>query len=156
MTGHLVFSTVHTNDSASAVARLHEMGVPSFLISSTIECILAQRLVRKICSECKEPLQATQEMIDYLGAYGVDTKNLTLMHGKGCTTCNSTGYKGRCGLHELLVMDEEIRRFTLKELAGGPISELARKRGMRPMVQDGLIKVTMGITTIEEVLTAAQ
>ncbi|MFH1282580.1 MAG: ATPase, T2SS/T4P/T4SS family [bacterium] len=156
MTGHLVFSTVHTNDASSAVARLHEMGVPSFLISSTLECILAQRLVRKICQNCIEPVQPTKEVLDYLKAYKIDTSNIKLMHGAGCSECSNMGYKGRCGVHELLVMTDDVRSFTLKELASGPIHDFAVSRGMRTMLQDGLTKVTMGVTTIEEILTVAQ
>lgn len=156
MTGHLVFSTVHTNDAAGAVARLHEMGVPTFLISSTIECVLAQRLIRRICAECGEDIEQTQEIIDYLGAYGIDTNNMKLRRGKGCTTCNQTGYKGRLGIHELLTLDDELRAFFLKEIASGPITELAKTRGMRTMLIDGLTKVSLGHTTIEEVLSATQ
>lgn len=156
MTGHLVFSTIHTNDAASAVARLNEMGVPNFLISSTIECVLAQRLIRKICSECAEPVDATKETIEYLKKNDVDTSNLQLQQGKGCDVCTDSGYKGRSGIHELLVMNEQLRALVLKEVASKPINDLAVTMGMRPMLVDGLIKVTMGFTTLEEIVRVTQ
>ncbi|MCB4792825.1 MAG: Flp pilus assembly complex ATPase component TadA [Elusimicrobia bacterium] len=156
MTGHLVFSTIHTNDAPSAVARIHEMGVPTFLISSSVECVLAQRLVRRVCGECKQKIQMTEEYLKVFQQYKIDTSNATLYKGRGCDVCRGTGYKGRAGIHELLVMDDEIRRLLLSEIAAGPIRELARKNGMRTLLEDGLVKVTMGVTTMEEVLGSAQ
>ncbi|HBU69504.1 MAG TPA: type II secretion system protein GspE [Elusimicrobia bacterium] len=156
MTGHLVFSTIHTNDAPSAVARLHEMGIPSFLISSSIECILAQRLVRRICPECKEKVELEKEYIDYLHKNNIDTSKAVFYRGRGCDVCNHGGYKGRAGIHELLVMDDQIRALLLKEIAAGPVRELARKNGMRTLLEDGLVKVTMGLTTVEEILAVAQ
>lgn len=151
MTGHLVFSTIHTNDAPSAVARLHEMGVPNFLVASTIEAVLAQRLVRRICKDCKEPLPMTPELKKIFDENQIDTSKAALFKGKGCGSCGLMGYKGRAGVHELLVMNSEIRRLCLTEAASGPIRELAVKAGMRGLFQDGLIKVTMGLTTVEEV-----
>lgn len=156
MTGHFVYSTIHTNDAPSAVARLHEMGVPSFLIGGTIEAVLAQRLVRRVCKECARPVTATDEMKAFLDKYQVDYSKAKFMKGKGCDTCNKSGYKGRAGIHELLIMDEDIRHLMLTEVAAQPIRELACKNGMRLMMIDGLIKVTNGITTIEEILAATQ
>src|SRR3989339_900680 len=156
MTGHLVFSTIHTNDAPSAVARLHEMGIPSFLISSSIECILAQRLIRRICPECKEKVELEKEYIDYLHKNNIDTSKAVFYRGRGCDVCNHGGYKGRAGIHELLVMDDQIRALLLKEIAAGPVRELARKNGMRTLLEDGLVKVTMGLTTVEEILAVAQ
>jgi type IV pilus assembly protein PilB len=156
MTGHLVFSTIHTNDASSAVARLHEMGVPSFLVSSTVECVLAQRLIRKVCKECAEPVKPTKEIIDYLAAHGIDTAKLNLKLGKGCSVCGETGYKGRSGIHELLVMNDQLRSLIVKEVAAKPINDLAVQMGMRPMLIDGLQKAANGDTTIEEVLRATQ
>ncbi|MBD3270980.1 MAG: type II/IV secretion system protein, partial [Elusimicrobia bacterium] len=156
MTGHLVFSTVHTNDASSAVARLHEMGVPNFLISSTVECVLAQRLIRKNCPECSQQVEPSKEMIQYLNENGIDTSNVNLMQGQGCSNCGDSGYKGRAGIHELLVMDEELRALTVGEIAAKPINDLAVKRGMRPMVQDGLVKVAQGVTTLEEIMRVTQ
>jgi type IV pilus assembly protein PilB len=152
MTGHLVFSTVHTNDAPSTIARLHEMGVPSFMISSSVEAVLAQKLMRRICGECKEPIQPTVKHDALFKMFNIDTSKMTLFQGKGCDPCHQTGYKGRLGVHELLVMSDELRTLLLKEFAAGPIRELCVKQGMRLMAADALIKVTMGITTIEEVL----
>ncbi len=156
MTGHLVFSTIHTNDAPSAVARLHEMGVPSFLISSSLECVLAQRLIRRVCPECKEKIALTDDYQRFFNQYKIDTSKAVLYHGKGCDACNRLGYKGRAGIHELLVMNDEIRSLLLKEIAAGPIREAARANGMRTLLEDGLAKVTMGVSTIEEVLATAQ
>jgi type IV pilus assembly protein PilB len=155
MTGHLVFSTIHTNDAPSAVARLHEMGVPDFLVASAIEAVLAQRLVRRICKDCKEPIKATPEMIKVFGDNEIDISKATFFKGKGCGTCNLVGYKGRLPLHELLVINGEIRTLVLTEIAAGPIRDLAVKNGMRPLFIDGLIKVTQGLTTLEEVLSVS-
>ncbi len=156
MTGHFVFSTIHTNDAPSAVARLHEMGVPSFLIGGTLEAVLAQRLVRRVCSACARPIQATDEMKVVFDKYQIDISKAKFMQGKGCDTCNKTGYKGRAGIHELLVMDNDIRRILLSEVSAQPIREQAVKSGMRLMLLDGLIKVTNGVTTVEEVFAATQ
>lgn len=156
MTGHLVFSTIHTNDAPSAVARLHEMGIPSFLIASSLECVLAQRLVRRVCKECKEPIEMTDEYRDYFKQYKIDTSKATLFRGRGCDVCGQGGYKGRAGIHELLVMNDELRALLLKESASGPIRELARKHGMRTLLEDGLAKVTLGTSTLEEILATAQ
>jgi type IV pilus assembly protein PilB len=155
MTGHLVFSTIHTNDAPSAVARLHEMGVPSFLVASTIEACLAQRLVRRVCKDCKEPTKATPEMIKVFEENKIDFSKATFFKGKGCATCNLVGYKGRVGIHELLVMDASLKKLVLSEVAAGPVRELALKNGMRTLFQDGLMKVCQGLTTVEEVVAVA-
>lgn len=156
MTGHLVFSTIHTNDAPSAVARLHEMGVPSFLISGTVEGVLAQRLVRRVCSTCARQIQPDDAMKEIFEKYNIDISKAKFMQGKGCDTCNKSGFKGRAGIHELLLMDEDIRRLLLSEISSGPIRDVAVKNGMRLMMVDGLIKVAQGVTTIEEVLAATQ
>ncbi len=156
MTGHFVYSTIHTNDAPSAVARLHEMGVPSFLIGGTIEGVLAQRLVRRVCKECARPTTLTDEMKVVFEKYQVDISKAKFMKGKGCDACNKSGYKGRAGIHELLVMDDDIRRLLLSEVSAQPIRDLAVKNGMRLMMLDGLIKVTQGVTTVEEILAATQ
>jgi type II secretory ATPase GspE/PulE/Tfp pilus assembly ATPase PilB-like protein len=156
MTGHLVFSTIHTNDAPSAIARLHEMGVPTFLISSSIECILAQRLVRRVCNDCKQIIPVTEEYQKFFAQYNIDATGATLYHGQGCDTCGQTGYKGRAGIHELLTMNDEMRTLLLKEIASGPIRELARSQGMRTLLEDGLIKVTRGLSVIEEIMATAQ
>ncbi|HCJ65895.1 MAG TPA: type II secretion system protein GspE [Elusimicrobia bacterium] len=156
MTGHLVFSTIHTNDAPLTVARLSEMGVHTFLIASTLECVLAQRLVRKTCADCKEQIKPSAEVVKSLEGVGIDPKTATIVRGKGCGTCKGSGYKGRMGIHELLVASEEIRSLLLKETASGPIRELARKQGMRSLWEDGMIKVAKGHTTFEEVFRVCQ
>jgi type II secretory ATPase GspE/PulE/Tfp pilus assembly ATPase PilB-like protein len=156
MTGHLVFSTIHTNDAPSAVARLHEMGIPSFLIASSIECILAQRLLRRICPECKYKVNLTKEHVEFFEKYNIDLSAATVYKGRGCEMCNGTGYKGRAGIHELLVMTDEMRAILLKEIAAGPVRIQAKKDGMRTLLEDGLEKVVQGRTSLEEVLATAQ
>lgn len=155
MTGHLVFSTIHTNDAPSAVARLHEMGVPNFLVASTIEACLAQRLVRRVCKDCKEAIKPTDEMKKLFEDNKIDISKATFFKGKGCGTCNLVGYKGRVGIHELLVLNSEIKKLLLSEVAAGPVRELAVKLGMRSLFQDGLMKVAQGLTTVEEVIAVA-
>jgi type IV pilus assembly protein PilB len=156
MTGHFVFSTIHTNDAPSAVARLHEMGVPSFLIGGTLEAVLAQRLVRRVCANCARPINATDEMKIVFEKYKIDISKAKFMQGKGCEVCNKTGFKGRAGIHELLLMNDDIRRLLLTEISAQPIREMAVKNGMVLMMLDGLIKVTQGVTTMEEVFAATQ
>ena len=150
LTGHLVFSTVHTNDAAGAITRLQEMKIESFLISSALLCVLAQRLVRVICTQCKEPCSidpiALQEMeIDV-------PEPPTGYRGSGCDHCNQTGYRGRTGIYELLVIDEEIRQLILNHASSQEIRERAIQLGMITLRQDGWNKVLEGITTVEEII----
>jgi type IV pilus assembly protein PilB len=152
MTGHFVFSTIHTNDAPSAVARLHEMGVPSFLITGTVEAVLAQRLLRRNCKDCSKPIKPTDEYKQIYEKAKIDISKAKFMKGKGCATCNGTGYKGRAGIHELLIMDDDVRKLMLKEVSAQPIREVAVKNGMRLMMHDGLIKAAQGITSPEEVI----
>lgn len=156
MTGHLVLSTIHTNDAASAVARLAEMGIHTYLISSSLECVLAQRLVRSICPDCKEEVVPTEEMLGIFNQAGMDTNSLKIYRGRGCNQCNKSGYKGRSGIYELLVMDDNLRKMVLKEVASGPIRDYALKSGMRSLWQDGLQKIVQGQTTFEEVMRVSQ
>ncbi|MCS7151631.1 MAG: ATPase, T2SS/T4P/T4SS family [Endomicrobia bacterium] len=157
LTGHLVLSTLHTNDAPSAVARLYEMGVPTYLIANTLEGVLAQRLVRTLCNDCKQPDNSpSEELISVLKEYNIDYSNATFMKPVGCRKCGNTGMKGRTALHELLVMNDELRELCLKELSANRIREVALKTGMRTLLVDGLIKVTKGITTYSEVLSVCQ
>lgn len=156
MTGHLVLSTIHTNDAPSAVGRLADMGVYPFLISSTLECVLAQRLVRRICPDCKVEAPINERILELFQQNNIDLRGVKLYRGRGCKNCNNTGLRGRIGIHELLVVDDELRALMLKEIATGPIRELALKKGMRPLFVDGLIKVAQGITTVEEVIRVSQ
>ncbi|HEY3275604.1 MAG TPA: type II secretion system ATPase GspE [Syntrophorhabdaceae bacterium] len=154
LTGHLVFSTLHTNDAPSAITRLLDMGVESFLLSSTVRGILAQRLVRVICRECKEidTSGADQAELDIMGL----SKDVTLFRGRGCEACAYTGYYGRQGIFELLVIDEEIRKMILRNADSIQTRQAARERGMRTLLEDGVIKVRNGITTLSEILRVTQ
>ena len=154
LTGHLVFSTLHTNDAPSAITRLLDMGVENFLLSSTVRGILAQRLVRVICPHCKEPDTSggNEEGLDLLGL----SRDTPLFRGKGCDSCAFTGYHGRQGIFELLVVDEEIRKMILKNADSIQTRDAARGQGMKTLLEDGIEKVKRGITTLREVLRVTQ
>lgn len=154
LTGHLVFSTLHTNDAPSAITRLLDMGVENFLLSSTVRGILAQRLVRVICPDCKEIDTSTfdKEQLTMLGIRG-DT---TLYWGKRCEKCSYTGYHGRLGIFELLLVDDEIRTLILRNADSNQIREAARAHGMKTLLEDGAEKVKAGMTTLNEVLRVTQ
>ncbi len=158
LTGHLVFSTLHTNDAAGAVTRLLDMGMEPFLVASSVECLIAQRLVRLICPDCKIPLsaKAKKETLDQIKACGFDTKNIDLVEGKGCERCRFTGYKGRTGIYEIIMMTEPIRELILKRASSQQIKRQAISGGMRTLRQDGLRKVAQGLTTFTEVLRVTQ
>ncbi|HEV2776652.1 MAG TPA: GspE/PulE family protein [Solirubrobacteraceae bacterium] len=149
LTGHLVLSTLHTNDAASAVTRLVDMGVEPFLVASAIDCVVAQRLARKLCQHCKERGIISAEI---LRANGIRSQfDMEAYTPTGCPRCNHTGYKGRIGLYEVMVVSEEIRKLTLARAAGPEIADVAVRQGMRLMRDDGLEKVRHGMTSIEEV-----
>lgn len=159
MTGHLVFSTIHTNDAPSAISRLTEMHIPAFMVASTVKAILAQRLTRRVCSACKTEVDAKPEEIAVFKENGVPfPKGKKLFKGAGekCETCKGSGFKGRCGVHELLVMTEKLRELALREVAADPLKKLAVEEGMRTIVQDGLLKAQEGLTTVREVLGGAE
>jgi len=153
LTGHLVFSTLHTNDAPSAMTRLVDMGVEDFLLSSTVLGVLAQRLVRVICPSCREVVASETER-EELARIGMD--GVTLYSGRGCEHCAFTGYYGRTGIFELMVVDDDIRRLILKGSDANHLKEMARSHGMRTLVEDGLEKVRAGITTLSEVLRVTQ
>lgn len=150
LTGHLVFSTVHTNDAAGAITRLQEMGIESFLISSALLCVLAQRLVRVICIECKESCPIEPSVLQEMGI--TDPGSPTAFRGKGCVHCNETGYRGRTGIYELLVVDDDIRQLILSHTSSQEIRERAIQSGMTTLRQDGWRKVLQEITTVEEII----
>ncbi len=158
LTGHLVFSTLHTNDAASAITRLQEMDVESYLLSSCILGVMAQRLVRKICPKCKTevdiPAGLFEEILPGMGLDGMD-KPARIWRGTGCPACANTGYSGRTGIYELLRVDEDIARSILSGADSGTILSIARSKGMRTLRQDGLKKVLDGETTLEEVMRVA-
>ncbi|MEN8197355.1 MAG: ATPase, T2SS/T4P/T4SS family, partial [Pseudomonadota bacterium] len=150
LTGHLVLSTLHTNDAAGAIARLMDMGVPDYLLTSTINGVAAQRLVRKLCPHCREAAEPDAELLERLGAG--DEPPRVLYHPKGCDKCNGTGYSGRSALLEVLVMDDALRRLVLQRADAREIEKAAVEGGMRTLYRDGLRKAAEGITSIEEVL----
>lgn len=155
LTGHLVLSTLHTNDASSAITRLAEMGIEPFLISSSVIAILAQRLVRKICPACKEKYTPSPDVIKNLSTLK-DTKEMTFYKGKGCDTCKNTGYQGRVAIYELLTITEEIRKLIVKKSSAEEMKKKAIEEGMRPLREDGLDKIRQGITTVEEVMRVTE
>ena len=152
LTGHLVFSTLHTNDAPGAVTRLVDMGVEPFLITSTVRAVLAQRLVRKICAKCKKEYTPLEKELLEIGLPKENAKNIKLYRGAGCSECNSSGYKGRTGLYELLIVDDKIRELVIKRASLSAIREEACRAGMNTLRQNGLKKVMDGVTTLEEVM----
>ena len=156
MTGHLVFSTIHTNDAPSALERLTQMGLPRFVVANTMKAVLAQRLARRLCKDCKVEADPTPEEIAVFEANGVKVApGAKVFRAKGCDVCKGTGFKGRCGMHELLVLNDEIRLQILKDPSAIPVKEIAMKYGMRTIAMDGLEKVLLGLTTVKEVLGGA-
>ncbi|TSA82573.1 type II/IV secretion system protein [Deinococcus detaillensis] len=153
LTGHLVLATLHTNDAPGAITRLDEMGVEPFNISASVVGVLAQRLVRKVCSDCKRPTNADPEVLRRLGIGERELRGANLQRGAGCPRCGGTGYKGRMGIHELMVVDEPIRRAIGTRKTAAEIREIAIEHsGMRTLRQDGIEKALLGQTTLEEVL----
>jgi len=156
LTGHLVFSTVHANDAASTVTRLIDMGVEPFLVASSILGVVAQRLIRTICPDCKEKYKPSEFEREVLALTGSEHDNVVVWRGKGCSTCNETGYKGRTVIHELLIMDEGLQKLVMEGADAGVIARSAKKTGMVTIRDDAVSKVVSGITTVEEVLRATQ
>jgi type IV pilus assembly protein PilB len=152
LTGHLVFTTLHTNDCPSTVARLFDMGIQPFLLSSALLVILAQRLGRRICKDCKQPVEGKEEDLVPYGHVPQGLPNVTFYRGKGCATCNFTGMKGRVAIYEVMPIGETLRDMILKNAATAELREQAQKDGMKTLRQSGLMKVIEGTTTVEEVL----
>ncbi|MDO8524983.1 MAG: GspE/PulE family protein [Candidatus Omnitrophota bacterium] len=156
LTGHLVFSTIHTNDAAGGITRLIDMGVEPFLVASAVECFIAQRLVRVICEKCKHEIKPNKELLAELGVSGRNLSKIKMYEGKGCDACRWTGYKGRTAIYEILEMNDSIRGLVLKRSSSDQIKKKAIKRGMRTLRQDGWEKILMGITTPSEVVRVTQ
>jgi type IV pilus assembly protein PilB len=152
LTGHMVFSTLHTNDAPSTVTRLRDMGVPPFLITATLEAVLAQRLVRRICTQCREEVHPSSEILADLELSPSDIKGKTFYRGKGCDNCNRTGYKGRVGLFELMLLDDELRDMVIRNASTDELREKARRMGMVSLRDAGMEAVYAGTTTAEEVI----
>ncbi|MEW5800854.1 MAG: ATPase, T2SS/T4P/T4SS family, partial [bacterium] len=156
LTGHLVFSTLHTNDSAGAITRLHDMGVEPYLVASSVIAILAQRLVRVLCPKCKKPTHPDPVSLEKIGLTLNDLPEGVVYTSHGCSSCLHTGYRGRTGIYELLAIDDEVRRAIMNRAEAGSIKKIGLKRGMTSLRQDGACKVASGLTTIEEVLRVSQ
>ena len=152
LTGHLVFSTLHTNDAPSAVTRLLDIGVKPFLAASSIRAVMAQRLVRCICEHCKEEYEPTPDVIHGLGPGAEQLMGQTLVRGHGCSNCSLTGYSGRKGLFEIFLVNDEIQKMIFDKLPVSEMREHARELGMRTLREDGLRKIASGMTSIEEVM----
>jgi type II secretion system protein E len=158
LTGHLVFSTLHTNDAAGAMTRLLDMGIEPFLVSSSLECLIAQRLVRIICPACKNALspKVKEGLIGQFKSTNLDISKVEIYEGKGCQSCRFTGYMGRTGIYEILTITEPIRELILNRASSQQIKAKAITQGMRTLLQDGLQKVSQGITTYSEVMRVTQ
>jgi len=153
MTGHLVFSTIHTNDAPSALERLTQMGIPRFVVANTMKAVLAQRLARRLCPDCKKVVDISVEEKAVFEANNVKIPpGAQIFQAVGCEKCKGSGYKGRCGMHELLILNEEIRAQLLTDPSAIPVKAIAMKNGMRTIGMDGLEKVLLGLTTVKEVL----
>lgn len=153
LTGHLVLSTLHTNDASGTIPRFLDMGAEGFLVASTVNLVIAQRLVRKICTSCIESYKPSEDMLNYLrGIFEEKELSHQFYRGKGCSECNHKGYKGRVGIFEVLEVNEDIRQLIVKRVTAEEIGKAAITNGMIPLIRDGLNKASGGITTIEEVL----
>jgi type IV pilus assembly protein PilB len=152
LTGHLVFSTLHTNDAPSSITRLKDMGVPTFLIVATVEAILAQRLVRRICSQCREETPLTDEMLTDLDLKREDISGKKIYRGRGCEICNNTGYKGRVGLFELMLLNDELREMVMSNASIDILRDAARNYGMVTLRDAGQAFMFDGVTTADEII----
>jgi len=152
LTGHLVLSTFHTNDAPSAITRLINMGIEPYLLSSSLNLVVAQRLVRKICDKCKEPTTLSEQVLKRLKVDPAKLKDAKLCHGKGCSACGNTGYHGRLPIFEFLVMDHEMRELVTAAATESQLRAASRKKGYGGLLESGVIKMLQGLTTAEEVL----
>jgi type IV pilus assembly protein PilB len=152
LTGHLVLSTLHTNDAPSTISRLMNMGIEPFLVATSVNLICAQRLVRRICSQCKEPMQIQPQALIDAGYSPEEAAKTVIQHGKGCATCNNSGYKGRVGLYEVMEINDELRELILVGASAIELKKKALDQGMITLRRSGLTKAAAGLTTMEEVL----
>ncbi len=153
LTGHLVFSTLHTNDAPSAVARIVDMGVKPFLVASAVRAIMAQRLIRKVCAKCRQPYTPSEYEMKTLKLNPDEMKNATIVRGTGCNECSRTGYRGRMGIYEIFQVNDDVRRLIYEKVPSNVIRTRARELGMRTLREDGVRKIMAGITTPEEVIS---
>jgi type IV pilus assembly protein PilB len=154
LTGHLVFSTLHTNDAPSAVTRLIDIGVKPFLVASSTRALMAQRLVRKICKRCAQPYTPTDHELKQLNLLGEAAQGANFMHGRGCGECSNTGHRGRMGIFEVFTIDDDVRKLIYDKVPSSVLRTRAREMGMRTLREDGIRKVIAGLTTPEEVIRA--
>jgi type IV pilus assembly protein PilB len=152
LTGHLVFTTLHTNDAPSSIARLVDLGMEPFLVTATLEAVVAQRLVRRICTSCKEEYVPSETQLMELGLTPEDVTGRVFYYGKGCEYCNNTGYRGRLAIFELMVLDDELRELIMSHASTAVLRAESRKRGMRTLRESGLLAIYDGVSTIEEVV----
>jgi type II secretory ATPase GspE/PulE/Tfp pilus assembly ATPase PilB-like protein len=154
LTGHLVLSTLHTNDAPSAITRLLDIGIPPYMITSTVVGVVAQRLLRKICPDCKEPYTPDQEMFSLLNVSHQDVPS-SFYRGTGCAQCNNTGFKGRTVIEEIMTMGHKVRDLVLSAAGADSVREAAMASGMTTLAHNGLEKIRSGVTTVEEVVRQA-
>jgi type IV pilus assembly protein PilB len=154
LTGHIVLSTVHTLDAPSTVTRLLDLGLEPYLLTATLECVVAQRLVRRICGNCKQEYLPTDELLWQLGLTREQVAGRTFFYGKGCDQCLNTGYRGRTGVFEIMVMDDPMRDLIMQRSSTNAIRRLAVERGMRTLRRSGMLHIFDGVTTIDEVVRA--
>jgi type IV pilus assembly protein PilB len=152
LTGHLVFTTLHTNDAPSSIARLLDLGVEPFLVTATLEGIIAERLVRRICEKCKTPFEPSEIQLRELGITPEDIKDKKFYYGRGCSNCNNTGYRGRTGIFEIMLFNDEMRDLIMGQASTNVLRAAAQKAGMRLLRDNGLAAIYDGITTIDEVV----
>jgi type IV pilus assembly protein PilB len=152
LTGHMVFSTLHTNDAPSTVTRMKDMGVPTFLITATVEAILAQRLVRRVCSQCREEVAPSEDLLMDLGMKLEDMAGKKAFRGRGCDVCNNTGYKGRVGLFELMIMNDHLRDLVMQGSSIDELRKAAQSFGMVSLREAGMNFAFEGTTTLDEVV----
>jgi type IV pilus assembly protein PilB len=156
LTGHLVFSTLHTNDAPSAITRLVDMGVPAYLVASSVVAIMAQRLVRVVCQKCKQPFTPSEASLQSAGITPEMLTRANFSRGKGCGHCQGSGYRGRLGIYELMLMSSKVRELTFQEAPTEQVRRAAQSEGMRTLYWDGIDKALKGVTTLEEVFRAAK
>ncbi|HLB74297.1 MAG TPA: ATPase, T2SS/T4P/T4SS family, partial [Sedimentisphaerales bacterium] len=154
LTGHLVLSTLHTNDAASSITRLVNIGIEAYLIAASLNGVLAQRLVRRICPHCKEPYEVSEHMRKHVERVGIGAE--TLLHGRGCEQCRGSGYLGRVGIYEFLVINDTFRDMISEDPSVSNMRRVFHESGCKSLFDDGMIKVKQGLTTMEEVLRVTE
>ncbi|MBN2455557.1 MAG: Flp pilus assembly complex ATPase component TadA [Sedimentisphaerales bacterium] len=154
LTGHVVFTTLHTNDAPSSIARLLDLGVEPFLVTATLEGIVSQRLVRRICEKCRTPFEPTESQLSDLGLNPDDVRDKQFYYGRGCNKCNNTGYRGRIGIFEIMIFNDEIRNLVMNRASTNILRTAAQKAGMRLLRDNGLAAIYDGVTTVEEIVKA--